>query len=102
MITPCNKPLKKNPFTTYRDPVTGRWTVITETVLTTDLTTDETDSISSKKAKSKNKSKISKIMTASSAICLTKQNISFSLFLVKYQLKRSAVNLTSAPNIHLR
>ena len=23
----CHKPLQKNPFTTYRDPVTGRWMV---------------------------------------------------------------------------
>jgi len=97
MITPCNKPLKKNPFTTYRDPVTGRWTVIVETV----LTTNETDSIPNGKAKSNNESKIAKIPTVSSAICLTKQNISFSLSLVKYQRKKSAVNLTLIPNIHL-
>ena len=23
----CHKPLQKNPFTTYRDPVTGQWMV---------------------------------------------------------------------------
>jgi hypothetical protein len=28
MIQPCNKPLKSNPFTTYRDPQTGKWTVV--------------------------------------------------------------------------
>ncbi|TAG93828.1 MAG: hypothetical protein EAZ09_22445 [Oscillatoriales cyanobacterium] len=97
MITPCNQPLKKNPFTTYRDPVTGRWTVVVETV----LTTSETDSNTNEKTESKNESKITKIPTASSAICITKQNISFSLSLVKYQRKKSAVNLTLIPNRHL-
>jgi hypothetical protein len=24
----CQKPLKQNPFFTYRDPITGRWLVI--------------------------------------------------------------------------
>ncbi len=50
MITPCNRPLKNNPFTTYRDPVTGRWTVVVETV----FTTGESDSIPNEKAESKN------------------------------------------------
>jgi hypothetical protein len=27
-MQPCNKPLKSNPFTTYRDPQTGKWTVV--------------------------------------------------------------------------
>ncbi len=27
MPNPCSKPLKPNPFETYRDPVTGRWEV---------------------------------------------------------------------------
>jgi hypothetical protein len=97
MITPCNKPLKNNPFTTYRDPVTGRWNVVVETV----LTTSETDSIPNGKAESKNESKIAKIPTASPAICLTKQNIFLYLSLVKYRRKKSAVNLTFIPNIHL-
>ncbi|MEA5517629.1 hypothetical protein [Limnoraphis robusta] len=26
----CEKPLQPNPFTTYRDPETGRWVVIKE------------------------------------------------------------------------
>lgn len=25
---PCSKPLKSNPFTTYRDPITGKWMVV--------------------------------------------------------------------------
>jgi hypothetical protein len=95
MITPCNKPLKNNPFTTYRDPVTGRWTVVVETVLT-----GETDSTPNGKAESKNESKIAKIPTASSSICLTKQNIFLYLSLVKYRRKKSAVNLTLIPNLH--
>lgn len=28
MNQPCRPPLKTNPFTTYRDPKTGRWQVI--------------------------------------------------------------------------
>ncbi len=27
---PCNKPLKSNPFITYRDPITGKWIVINQ------------------------------------------------------------------------
>ncbi len=27
MPKPCSKPVKSNPFETYRDPVTGRWEV---------------------------------------------------------------------------
>ena len=26
----CKKPLKNNPFSTYRDPVTGKWVVVTK------------------------------------------------------------------------
>ncbi|EAW37035.1 hypothetical protein L8106_21512 [Lyngbya sp. PCC 8106] len=26
----CEKPLQTNPFTTYRDPETGRWIVVKE------------------------------------------------------------------------
>ena len=25
---PCSKPLKSNPFITYRDPITGKWMVL--------------------------------------------------------------------------
>lgn len=28
MTQPCNKPLRTNPFHTYRDPKTGQWVVI--------------------------------------------------------------------------
>ncbi len=28
MSTPCRKPLKLNPFITYRDPSTGKWIVV--------------------------------------------------------------------------
>ena len=30
MQKPCDKPLKANPFTTYRDPATGKWIVIVQ------------------------------------------------------------------------
>ena len=29
---PCSKPLKSNPFITYRDPITGKWIVINQDV----------------------------------------------------------------------
>ncbi|HLO48413.1 MAG TPA: hypothetical protein VK211_08340 [Kamptonema sp.] len=28
MMKACDKPLKSNPFTTYRDPQTGKWIVV--------------------------------------------------------------------------
>ncbi|HEY9627929.1 MAG TPA: hypothetical protein V6C84_11555 [Coleofasciculaceae cyanobacterium] len=28
MMKTCNKPLKTNPFSSYRDPATGRWIVV--------------------------------------------------------------------------
>ncbi len=28
MPKPCQKPLKPNPFLTYRDPKTGQWIVV--------------------------------------------------------------------------
>jgi hypothetical protein len=28
MVTPSKKNLKTNPFTTYRDPKTGKWVVV--------------------------------------------------------------------------
>ena len=28
----CQKPLKSNPFTTYRDPKTGKWVVVNSEV----------------------------------------------------------------------
>ena len=27
MPKPCSKPLAQNPYETYRDPITGQWTV---------------------------------------------------------------------------
>ncbi|MGL5059001.1 MAG: hypothetical protein ACRC62_03380 [Microcoleus sp.] len=27
-VKSCNKPLKSNPFITYRDPLTGKWIVV--------------------------------------------------------------------------
>ncbi|MDB9513741.1 hypothetical protein PN499_21320 [Kamptonema animale CS-326] len=29
-MKPCEKPLKSNPFTTYRDPKTGKWVVVNQ------------------------------------------------------------------------
>ncbi len=89
MVTPCNQPLKTNPFTTYRDPVTGRWNVV-ETV--PDFS--QTDSTFKEKSETNNQSKIERIPAAAHTVYLTKKPISFSLSLVKYPGKKSAVNLT--------
>ncbi|MEG4065860.1 hypothetical protein QUA42_00665 [Microcoleus sp. Pol11C2] len=29
---PCSQPLKSNPFITYRDPITGKWIVVSQTL----------------------------------------------------------------------
>ncbi|MEG4277370.1 hypothetical protein QUA62_07785 [Microcoleus sp. MON1_C1] len=29
---PCSQPLKSNPFITYRDPITGKWIVVNQTL----------------------------------------------------------------------
>ena len=29
---PCSQPLTSNPFITYRDPITGKWMVVNQTV----------------------------------------------------------------------
>ncbi len=31
MVKSCQKPLKTNPFATYRDPKTGKWLVVKAT-----------------------------------------------------------------------
>ncbi len=35
MTKPCAKPVKTNPFLTYRDPTTGRWIVVKVSLETT-------------------------------------------------------------------
>lgn len=89
MITPCNQPLKTNPFTTYRDPVTGRWTVV-ETV----PSLSQTDSTCQAKAECNNESKVERIPIAARTVSLTKKQIPFSLSLVKYPGKKLGVNST--------
>lgn len=32
-VKPCSKPLKSNPFITYRDPITGKWIVVYQDLL---------------------------------------------------------------------
>lgn len=34
VATPCDRPLKSNPFTTYRDPITGKWIVVIQNLPT--------------------------------------------------------------------
>lgn len=92
MITPCNQPLKTNPFTTYRDPVTGRWTVV-ETI----PSLSQPDSNCKARAECNNESKVEKISSATIPVSLAKKPISFSLSLVQYPDKKLAVNSTIHP-----
>ena len=85
MIKPCSQPLKINPFTSYREPVTGRWIVVKK--VENDCQTDST-------LKEKAESKVEKIPSASHPVSLPKKDISFSLSSVKYPSK-SAVNVNS-------
>jgi hypothetical protein len=89
MIKPCSQPLKINPFTSYRDPVTGKWMVV-ETV----QNDSQTDSTLKAKAESKIESKVEKSPSVSPAASLPKKGISFSLPLIKYP-RKSAVNVSS-------
>lgn len=89
MIKPCSQPLKINPFTSYRDPVTGKWIVVA-----TVQNDSQTDSKLKEKADSKVESKVEKIPSASPPASLSKKGISFSLASIKYPSK-SAVNVSS-------
>lgn len=92
MITPCNQPLKTNPFITYRDPVTGRWTIV-ETV----PSLSQPDSTCKAKAECNNENKVEQISIAARTVSLTKKPIAFSLSLVKYPGKKLGVNSTIHP-----
>jgi ribosomal protein L5 len=85
MIKPCSQPLKINPFTSYRDPVTGKWIVVG---------TVQTDSQKDSTLKEKAESKLEKITSASPPVSLTKKGISFCFSSMKYPSK-SAVNVSS-------
>ena len=38
---PCSQPLKSNPFITYRDPITGKWIVVIQNLLTSKESTEK-------------------------------------------------------------
>jgi hypothetical protein len=38
---PCDRPLKSNPFITYRDPITGKWIVVIQNLLTSKESTEK-------------------------------------------------------------
>ena len=89
MIEPCNQPLKINPFTSYRDPATGRWTVVP-----TVQNACETDSSLKAKAEGENEGKAETSLSASPAVSLPKKRLSFSLPPFKKLAKKSAVTLS--------
>ncbi|MEG4801965.1 hypothetical protein QUB63_19215 [Microcoleus sp. ARI1-B5] len=90
MIKPCSQPLKTNPFTSYRDPVTGRWTVVP-----TVQNACETDSSLKAKAAGENESKVETTLSDSPAVSLPKKRLSFSLPPLKKLAKKSAVTVSS-------
>lgn len=86
MITPSNQPLKTNPFNTYRDPVTGKWTVVQNVKNDT-----ETELNSLPKVVAKNEIKLERIPSASRASALPNQKaFPFPLYVVKHQGKKYA------------
>jgi hypothetical protein len=85
MIKPCSQPLKINPFTSYRDPVTGKWIVVK---------TVQNDSQTDPNLKEKAESKVEKIPSDRPPVSLPKKGISFFFSAVKYPSK-SAVNASS-------
>lgn len=90
MIKPCSQPLKINPFTSYRDPVTGKWTVVP-----TVQNACETDSSLKPQAESEQESKAKITIFAAPAVSLPKKRFSFSLPGLKNLAKKSAVTVSS-------
>ena len=89
MITPCNQPLKINPFTCYRDPATGRWTTVTSVE-----NACETDSSLKAKAEDENEGKAQRLVSDSPTVSLPKKSLSFSLPPLKKLAKKSAVTVS--------
>ncbi len=73
MIKPCNQPLKINPFTSYRDPATGRWTVIPT------VQNGETESSLKTTTVGENAAKVETSISAVPVVSLPKKHLSFSL-----------------------
>jgi hypothetical protein len=90
MIKPCSQPLKINPFTSYRDPTTGKWTVVPAV-----QNVCETDSSLKPKAESEQESKVETSLSAVPAISLPKKRFSFSLLGLKNLAKKSSVTVSS-------
>jgi len=91
MIKPCNQPLKNNPFTCYRDPVTGRWTVV-DTVQNACEPDSSLTSIAESPEAAK---KVEAIIAASPAVSSPSKPLSFSLPSFKKPVKKSAVKVSS-------
>jgi hypothetical protein len=88
MIKPCNQPLKINPFTSYRDPATGRWTVVPT------VQNGETDSSLKATTVGENAAKVETIISATPAVSVPKKHLSFSLPPLKNLARKSAVILS--------
>ncbi len=87
MIKPCNQPLKINPFNSYRDPVTGRWSVVPT------VQNHETDGSLKATTEGENDRKVETI-SAAPTVSLPKKRLSFSLPPLKNFTRKSAVILS--------
>lgn len=82
MIKPCSTPLKINPFTSYRDPDTGRWIVVT-------AVQNPCESNLKAKAEAEEKGKVEASSSASPTGAQPPKFLSFSLS--KKSVKKSLV-----------
>ena len=88
MIKPCNQPLKINPFTSYRDPATGRWSVVPT------VENHETDCSLKATTEGENDRKVETTISAAPTVSLPKKRLSFSLPPLKNLTRKSAVILS--------
>ncbi|NJK75496.1 MAG: hypothetical protein HC942_17555 [Microcoleus sp. SU_5_6] len=94
MIKPCSKPLKVNPFTSYRDPVTGKWTVVNSAVNNVENAC-ESDSSLKQPVPSPQASQTEPKLQVQPEVLPQPKRLSFSLLHFKKPARKSAVNVHS-------
>lgn len=90
MIKSCSQPLKVNPFTSYRDPVTGKWVVINNVE-----NACESDSSLKQPVPSPQASQTEAKPQVQPEVLLQPKRLSFSLLPFKKPARKSAVNVRS-------
>jgi hypothetical protein len=94
MIKPCSQPLKVNPFTSYRDPVTGKWTVVNTAVNNVENAC-ESDSSLKQPVPSPKASQTELKLQVQPEVVPQPKRLSFSLPPFKKSAGKSAVNVRS-------